>query len=58
MMEMFAFGMLGGAVLTLIMIGVIRVGMDKGESNKPSDNKDVKEINDHAKKLGVKLDNE
>ena len=32
MMEMFAFGILGGAVLTLIMIGAVKVGVDEGES--------------------------
>jgi hypothetical protein len=75
-MELFAFGILAGAVLSLITIGGINIAMDKGESSEYRSNdgdnnmghwhsrsvdrlnKDIKEINDHAKKLGVKLDNE
>ena len=33
-MELFAFGMLAGALLALIFIGGLNVAMDKGELNK------------------------
>lgn len=45
-MELFAFGMLAGVVFALIFMGELNIAMDKGESNKPSDNNNGSNVDD------------
>ena len=46
MMELFAFGMLAGVIFALIFIGGMHIAMDKGESNKSSDNNNGSNVDD------------
>jgi hypothetical protein len=46
MMGLLGLGVLLGSVLTLILIGGLIIAMDKGESNKPSNNNNGSNMDD------------